>query len=487
MKKQASPLTGTDFYRYFQCPHWPYWERFGDPKDRRELTPAEDRRQQGGLEHERDVVEHLGLPMKQMKLVSAEKGFEKTLEWMKQGVPLIYQGWLVDGDWVGRPDLLKREEGESAFGNWYYVPIDIKQAHELKKEHKAQLTFYAVLLERIQKRFPSHPGIVNADHLWLDFDASEFMSEFKGLVEALERIRGGEIPEPVYRKACEDTSPWGKACLRLAQERNDIALLFNVDVKKLKALRDLGVRTVDDAADMDPLAHEGQAPGLTLRALQAVQRQARAWRDKVVIVREPFNDPTHGLEIHFDIESHPPTDRDYLYGFWIRKNGKEFYQSFVAEQPEDEESMWRAFLAWLPTLPADYTVYHYAAYEPTRLTILAGRYGDLENPWLQKFKQRLIDLKELTRDHAVFPLAFYSLKTICKFLGFSWTGDVQSGGQSVDVFEDWRETGKRSLFDSILQYNEEDVRATAFLLDWLRRYGTSETAYAHPYPWKENG
>ncbi len=478
-------LTGTDFYRYFQCPHWPYWERFGDPKDRRLLTPAEDRRNQGGLEHEKNVVQQLGLDLKQIKFVSIEKGFQQTLELMRQGVPLIYQGWLMNEDWVGRPDLLKREVGESAFGSWYYVPIDIKQAHELKKEHKAQLTFYAVLLERIQKQFPRHPAIINGDHQCLSFDASEFLSEFQELLDQLERIRAGEIPEPVYRKACEDTSPWGKACLRLASERNDIALLFNVDVKKLKALRDLGIRTVDDAADMNVFALEGQVPGLTLKVLQAVQRQARSLCDHSVIIREPFVDPTEGLEIHFDIESHPPTDRDYLYGFWIRDKKKSYYQSFLAERPEDEETMWREFLAWLPTLPDIYTVYHYAAYEPARLTILAGRYGDLGNPWLQKLKERLVDMKELARDHAVFPLPFYSLKMIGKFLGFAWTGEVTSGGQSVDVFEEWRKTAKRALLDSIIHYNEEDVRATAHLLDWLRKYATVETAYQKPYPWKK--
>ncbi|HEU0050443.1 MAG TPA: hypothetical protein VFQ60_00100, partial [Patescibacteria group bacterium] len=107
-------LTGSDFYKYLQCPHWPYWDRFGDPKDRRALTPSEERRLTGGLEHEVRVVSELVSSWEEVTVLSPEKGFEQTLALMRKGAPLIYHGWLKDGDWVGRPDLLERAEGESA-------------------------------------------------------------------------------------------------------------------------------------------------------------------------------------------------------------------------------------------------------------------------------------------------------------------------------------------------------------------------------------
>ena len=480
------PLTATDFYRYLQCPHWPYWERFGDVDERRPWTQLEEQCQADGLEHEKQIVKKYFGGLQEVRVTSAENGFKKTLALMQAGAPLIYQGWLVDGDWVGRPDILERREGKSIFGDWYYAPLDIKRAHEMKKEYMAQLTFYARLLERIQKRFPGETAIINADGERLAFAPDGFLKEFETLHEALERIRDGEIPDPVYRKSCVDMSPWSLACFRLASERNDIALLFNVDVRKLKALRGLGIRTVEEAAELNPEALEGQAQGLTLRGLLAVKRQARSLRDKRVIIREPFEDPTHGLEIHFDIESHPPTDRDYLFGFWLKEKTGERYQAFIAETPEEEEKMWKGFLAWLPTLPSEYTVYHYANYEALRLTVLAKRYGDEQNSWLIRFTNNMIDLKEATREHVVLPLYFYSLKQICKFLGFSWSGEVQGGRESVVAFEQWLGTKKRSILESILQYNEDDVKATVFLLDWLRKYAKEEKEYREPYPWIKN-
>jgi uncharacterized protein len=476
-------LTATDFYRFLQCPHWPYWERFGDKKDRRRLTADEEKRMNDGLIHEREIIADKFGEAETVPRKDDDTDVARTLELMRQGVPFIYQGVLRDGDWFGKPDLLERQEGKSVFGDWYYVPLDVKRSHEIKKEHKAQLMFYAILLERIQGVFPSHPAILNADGQRISFDAALFESDFRDLLHELERIREGVRPEPVYRKSCEDTSPWGKACLRLATETRDIALLYNVDVRKLRALRSLGITTIDRAAELDVDALEGQAPGLTRRALEAVRRQAISLTSGSVIIREPFVDPTEGLEIHFDIESHPPTDVDYLYGFWIPSGPDQGYTSFVAERPEDEGKMWQEFLAWIATLPATYTVWHYARYEATRLDVLARRYGSELNPDLHRFKNALRDLKEMAADTTVFPLYFYSLKTIGKFLGFAWEGDVKGGGESVTAYETWLSDQKRATLDAIIQYNREDVRATAHLLEWLRRYARETRTYDRPYPW----
>lgn len=483
MKTSSEKLSARDFYRFLQCPHWPYWERYGDPKDKRDLTDAEEERLSDGLEHEKDIVQTLFKRVQEITIASPEEGFRETLKLMEAGEESIYQGWLEDGNWRGRPDILERQPGKSRFGNYFYLPVDIKNAHRLKKHHKAQLVFYCLLLEKIQGHFPKYPAVINADGERITFDAEEFLPEFHNMREKLEAMIGGECPEPVFRKACMDQSPWGAACLRLAEEKKDIALLYNVEVRRLRALRYFGIRTIHDAANMDIDALEGRESGLTRRALEAAKRQATSLVNESVIIREAFEDKTEGLEIHFDIESHPPTDRDYLYGILTRENGKDAYRSFVADTPEDEERMWRAFLEWTETLPESFTVYHYAPYESMRLRQLARRYGDEDHAGLRNFMNAFIDVKELARAHAVFPLYFYSLKSIAKFLGFSWKGDVQGGGDSIFAYDKWLETGDRAHLNAIIAYNEEDVRATAHLIDWLRAFAASEQSYEKPFPW----
>lgn len=485
MKNKSTTISARDFYRFLQCPHWPYWERFGDPKDKRALTEAEEERLSDGLEHEKEIVESMFVEVEEVEIKSPEEGFKKTLDLMRAGEPFIYQGWLQHENWRGRPDILERQPGKSNFGDYFYVPVDIKNAHRLKKHHRAQLVFYCYLLEKIQGHFPGYPAVINADGERIAFSAEEFIPDFENMLEKVERMIDGECPEPVFRKACMDTSPWGRACLRLAEEKEDIALLYNVDVRRLKALRYFGIRSIHDAVDMDIDALEGQAPGLTRRALEAAKRQAVSLTKQAVIIRAPYESQTQGLEIHFDIESHPPTDRDYLYGFLIRKPEGDEYISFVADKPEDEEKMWREFLAWCDKPPEVFTVYHYAPYEYQRLNQLAKRYETQDHEGLIRFMNGFVDVKELIRAHAVFPLYFYSLKSIAKFLGFSWKGDVQGGGESIFAYDRWLETGERSHLESIIAYNEEDVRATAFLTDWLNEYANDEQIYEQPFPWDQ--
>lgn len=483
------PLVATDFYRYLVCPHWPWFEWFATPEERkqkRELTKGEERRLDDGLSHEREVM--AGLTAGQHVTELATSGdqsalFEATRKAMEEGAAMIYQGTLMDGDWRGRPDLLVRQEGASKLGNWHYLPVDIKGAHELKLTHRVQLVFYSHLLERIQGVFPERAAIVNTDHEWHWFEPKESLGDFEDILAKIERIRAGEKPPLVLRKACMDTAPWGAACKHQAEEARDIALLYNVDVKKLAALRDLGIKTVEDAAELHVESLAGAAPGLTAHSLEVAKAQARSLRDGTVFIREPTALLPSPLELYFDIESDLPNDIDYLYGFLIRKASSPdtTYKAFVAEKPEDEGKMWKEFIAWLETLPPEYVVYHYAPFEPTRLKILAGRHGT--SPFLDRFMSNLVDLKPIATKRNTYPLYFYGLKYICKFLGFKWTGDLQSGGESIEWYERWCETGDRKIFDGILRYNEDDVRATVFLKDWLATYAGETKTYEKPYPW----
>lgn len=482
-------LTATDFYRSTKCPHWPFFERYATDEEKalkRQMTEEEKSRLEDGLKHEAEVVSKL------FENVEAERApetkdartdFEETLKLMKRGVPLIYQGTLTAGEWTGRPDLLERHDGESALGGWHYVPVDVKSSHELQKYQKLQLTFYAALLEKIQKRFPARPAILNIDGERLEFEAADMLREFEETVVELERVRAGERPDPVLRKDCFDVGPWGAACLKFAKSQNDIALLYNVDVKKLRALRGVGVRTLEDAAEMDPFAMDGSAPGLRLHGLEVCKLQAQSLLRNRVTVREPVSLPTTVLEIHFDIESDLPNDTDYLYGFLIREPSGDRYMPFVAESLEEEGDMWRNFLNWIGTLPEVFTIYHFGIYEKTRLSVLEKRYGG--GPDLERFRKAMVDLRQITSRSVIFPIYFYGLKTVAPFLGFSWKGTVKGGGQSIDVFEKFLESKDRSLLDGIIAYNQEDVRATALLKDWLVRYAAERGTYEKPYPWSK--
>jgi len=487
MSKYNDYLTASDYYRFLNCPHWPYYERFANEQEKEFKRPsieAELKRQEDGVAHEKEVMESLfkGQDVATAKTTKdPEKDSEATLDLMRRGVAYIYQGTITHNDWTGRPDLLKKVDGESVLGPWHYVPIDIKSAHHVGKYHRLQLMFYAVILEQLQGRFPARGHIINKDGDLHEVMLGDYVAEFHEFTEELEKIRAGEKPDPVLRKSCFDVGPWGKLCEHDAKAADDIAQLFNVDVKKLKALRELGIRTVADAAVMDPAELDGKSPGLRQHGLEVAKQQAVSLLNKSVIVREPVILDAPPIEIHFDIESDPPNDVDYLLGCLIRTKEKTEYRPFVAKKLEDEGKMWKEFLAWIETLEEPYQVIHYAAYERIRLAVLERRYGG--SAALDGFRENMIDMKQVLTHSIVLPLYFYGLKYSAPFFGFKWRGDVKSGGQSVDVFEDYLATQNEALLNEIILYNEDDVKATAVLADWCRAYAKRLTTYNEPYPW----
>jgi uncharacterized protein len=487
MVKKLDYLTATDFFKYITCPHWPWFDRFATAKERalkRPLSPGEQRRLDDGYAHEAEVMSHLtkGHAVEMMKETGSPESLARAaVQAMEEGAPYVYQGTLFDGRWLGRPDLLMRVPGASKLGNWHYVPVDVKTAHDLKASHRHQLTFYALLLEKTQGLFPEKAAIVNGDGDWHWFDPATNMTDFRDILQKLEALLSGDKPDLVLRKACFDTSPWGAACQAQAEKADDIALLYNVDMRKLDALRLLGIATVADAADLNVDSLADTAPGLSAHALEGIKMQAVSLRDKTVFIKKPVDLPESACEIFFDIESDPPNDVDYLYGFLTREDGRAEYRMHLAPSPSEEKTMWKSFLEHIASLPPEYVVYHYASYETTRLRILEGRYGG--SKWLELFLSRMIDLKPYATKHVTYPLYFYGLKYICRELGFRWRSGIASGGESIDWYEKWCETGNRALLDDIVTYNEDDVRATAFLKDWLTTYAPELAAYEKPYPW----
>ena len=483
-------MNATDIFKFLHCPHWPYYDRYATPEEtsmRRPLTDAERRRQEDGVAHEGDVVRSLAAlrTVENAPITgNVQQDAEATLALMRKGVDLIYQATLVAGNRDGRPDLVEKREGASNLGAWHYVPIDVKSTHELEKYQKLQLAFYSDLLEKTQGTYPEDAAIVNVRAERISFDPAAMREELEIVCADIEKSLAGEKPDPVLRKDCFETGPWGALCQHDAEAANDIALLYNVNVPKLRALRKLGVRTVQDAAGIDPATLANAEKGLTFHALDTIRRQARSLAAKEVIIRKPVELPVAPLEIHFDIESDPPNDLDYLYGVLVRDPVEgDAYTAFVSPDLENEGEMWFKFLAWVEQLPLEYVVYHFSPYEKTRLAILEARYGG--SHYLDLFRSNMVDLKEFVSHSATFPLYFYSLKSVAKFLGFSWREGVKTGGESVDKFEQYLATGDRAILDSIIRYNEDDVRATAHVKDWLEEYAREITSYEQPYPWEK--
>ncbi|HTK05458.1 MAG TPA: TM0106 family RecB-like putative nuclease [Candidatus Eisenbacteria bacterium] len=462
---KAAPLrvSASMFYKYDACPHWLYFDVCGDPKKKQPQTKFTEMLLRGGMKHEEDII--AGMEFATVKARGNEARAKATLKLMREGVERIYHGVLMDDEFVGEPDLLERSDhAGSTFGPYHYVAVDIKSAERLTDAHKYQLACYGELLERIQGVRPAEGFVLNGSGVRIGFPLAEFMPQFREAAEAVRKCLAGEPPPPHVSSGCKQ-SPWFKLCIAYAEERDDIALLYNVKKKVVRALREHGILTVHQAAALDVNMLAGKDPAFKRALLERIVLQAQALIEDRHFIRKRIDLPSAPTELFFDIEGDPLLGLEYLFGFLVRRADLEHYEYQIAERPEKEQEMWDRFLEWIGMIDGDYVVYHYGTYEFVRLGILERKYGGSKS--LDRFRDRMVDLNEVVKEAIVFPLYFYSIKDIGNYIDYKRSDTIKGGGESVAFYEEWLEKGDRKKLDDIIEYNKDDVIATRWLKDWL--------------------
>ena len=104
---------------------------------------------------------------------------------------------------------------------------------------------------------------------------------------------------------------------------------------------------------------------------------------------------------------------------------------------------------------------------------LAEKYGGSRK--FTQFHSKLFDLEEARKKSVIFPLYFYSIKDIAKskFVNFQWRHTKANGAQSVFWYEQWLEETDCDVLNDIIDYNEDDVRATECFYLWLKQFAAN--------------
>ena len=94
-------------------------------------------------------------------LEGMRRGARETVDAMRAGAEVIYQGVLFDGvRWRGYSDFLHRVERPSELGDFSYEVADTKLARRVKPYFLLQLCFYSELVEAIQGVPPERMHVV---------------------------------------------------------------------------------------------------------------------------------------------------------------------------------------------------------------------------------------------------------------------------------------------------------------------------------------
>lgn len=458
MSKRLSEKT---FYQYLKCPSWVYFNAHEAEKVHDALLV---KLMDDGLLPERERELLADRDFVEVEHEDPDEAFQRTMELMRQGTQTILRGVLIHGHWIGHPDVLERVEGKSGLGNFYYIACDIKRDRHMQDIYKFQGAFYAEILGRIQATKPTQGYVMSPDGLVQSYFLDEFETDFKLTLEEIEKILAGQKPPHFLTSGCKQ-SPWFATCRGDSMECDDLSLINRIWRSEVEALNKAGIHTVHQlsAADADLLSVK--IANVTRDRLHHLRMQSSALADSRTIVMESVPFPPADLELYFDIESSPVRDLEFLFGLLIVDHGKETYKAFVAKKPEEEEKAFRDFLLFLEDY-SDAPIYHFGWYEIEVMKRLGEKYGT--TALVERIiKRQMHDLLIMIRDAILFPLHFYSLKDIAKLLGFSWRGKDASGINAVVWYEQYLKTRRKQKLQDIIDYNEDDCRATYIVKKWV--------------------
>ena len=255
---------------------------------------------------------------------------------------------------------------------------------------------------------------------------------------------------------------------------------------RLARLEQIGLLTVGDLDRVD--RSTANLSGLKVGYLPGLIDQARA-----AIAGEPFLSrgvtellvPRADVEVDVDMEN--CEGGVYLWGALVNESGPDdsvpTYEAFVDWRPltpEREAELFGRFFAWLLDLRdktiasgRTFSAYCYSSAENVQMRRIAG--GPASHPArddAELFIQgpQWVDLYQVIRAQLVTGGAF-GLKQIAPFAGFHWRDESPGGDESMIWYQravhdpslDEREASQTRL----LAYNEDDVRATAAIREWL--------------------
>jgi len=448
-----------NFYEFVKCPRKVYLHFFGDKDKKAPYSEFMQKKFEQGKNYESEIVKNLEFEQPEED-IEEQDSFKQTLNFMKKGAKLIYQGWLIDENLVGIPDLLQKTKGKSELGNYHYEICDIKLSTHVREEYVMQIMFYSYLLFKVQGVMPKKT------HLWLgngekvEIDVQENFNRFSELLKRIKEIASG-IKEPVnIAGICKDC-PWKNVCLEQAKKDQDLSLIYNLSRPKNKTLKNLGVKNLKQASEMD--AEElGKVRGLTPKSLNKYKMQAQSLLTKKAIRLNQHKFPKDKA-IFFDIEDTEVDSEKIVYLFGLISDNK--YIALLAETPQQEKKIWKEFLNFFKTLE-NFKLYVYSHHEQSMLKKLFRKYeGDEET--YKKINENIIDLFAVIKDVAVLPIYAYTIKDVAKYFGFKWSAQDAGGAQSMVWYDKWLEKKNKRYLNEVLRYNEEDCKAMIVVKDWI--------------------
>jgi len=461
--------------------------------------------QERGKRHEAAYLAYL-VEEKKLTVVNLEEikdeqeRLAETRRLMEQGVEVIAQGALAEGQWLGRPDALRRVANGGTKWDWSYEVVDTKLARETKAATILQLSLYSELLSKVQGCLPEWMWVVapGNDFAGEAYRVTEFAAYFRYVKNRLAQAvvtgaNGITYPEPVEH--C-DVCRWFSECDAQRRRDDHLSLVAGIRGQQRSQLEEWNTETMAKLAVL-PIPLKERPQHGSREGIERVREQARvqvAARLENRPVHEPLLPVAAGRgfcrlpepsadDVFLDLEGDPfvgEAGLQYLFGLAFRNaSGELIYEKRWALNREEEK---RAF-EWLVDEIARRReansrmhVYHFGAYEPGALKRLMGMYATREDEIDGLLRAgALVDLHQAFKQSTLAGLEEYSLKKIEVFYQFRRKTPLDESRAAMRYVEHALELERNleNMPDEIRTamegYNRDDCFSTAALQNWLEQ------------------
>ena len=437
----------------------------------------------------------------------------ETIELMKAGIPVIYQGSLEHQiglvKFSGRPDFLVRADYDLAFVDGKltahlaahrsdatgYIAWDAKLAGSPKPHYLLQVALYVDALAAIGlKAQGAHHGLILGSRTLATYEEGEIVPAMRQarsyILDAIEGIDATDYSLESLALHCDSADSckvceYPGLCDHNRREIDHLVQVAGINKSQIEKLKKSGIATMTALAEASA---DARPDGFVPATFDKLRSQARLQNDFKVTGShswELLEDPEIGVlppaspnDIFFDMEGFPYfVERgglEYLFGAVTRD--KQFYP-WWAHNRDQEADAFAGFVKWAyDKLQADPTahIYHYAPYEVTALNRMVARHGVMadEVAWLLS-EDKLIDLYKVIRGSIMISQPSYSIKKLEVFYDFTRKSKVIDAGSSIEQYDQYCQllesdpAEAAAVLQMISDYNEDDCVSTLELYNWL--------------------
>ena len=449
--------------------------------------------------HERDCLEAYASSGLSVHHVSRRQERETFASWvarvgnpMVEGYDVVYQMPFVHDGVRGIADFLERVDTHD--GTFVYEPVDAKLTRvDAKPGHILQLCFYADAIAALSGRDPEQMHILLGSGRRDTLKVNKFRSYWRRLRGQLAAALDAGPDASTAPEKCPHCAfcEFFPHCEGQWREQDSLIFIPGIRPAERSALAIADVTRLEKLSQLDgqPVGIRGPRLGWLVEQAR-LQVQARLDGDEAVppfSIVEAGDDANLGRgfelmpqpdpgDVFLDFEGHPfwrpDTGLFFLLGLIERNGADEWaYRARWAHDRDQEAQKLAELVDYLAQRRTEFPgmhAYHYNHTERTSLQSLAREHGVAEAE-LGRLVQAgvFVDLFAVARNSIQVGTESYGLKSLERLTGYQRSHDIDKGAGAVVRYEQFMADGNQAELTAIATYNEDDVRATLALRDWL--------------------